>query len=40
VENVCWTVSAPSEIGLPTTVVCFVVVLESVAGDVEIARLP
>jgi hypothetical protein len=40
VENVCWTVSAPSEIGLPTAVVCLVVVLESVSGAVETARLP
>jgi hypothetical protein len=35
-----WTVTAPAEIGLHPNVVCLAGVLESVASDVETARLP
>jgi hypothetical protein len=35
-----WTVSAPSEIDLPASVVCLADMLESVVSDVENAPLP
>jgi hypothetical protein len=38
VENVCLIVSAPAEIGLPTSAVCLADVLESVTSDVETAQ--
>jgi hypothetical protein len=35
VEMCAWTVSVPSEIGLPTSVVCVARVIELVVSDVE-----